>query len=166
MKTIGEIFTELKNEGLFDEFSYLGAQTMLSDKDILWHQLQGINRDEYVYIENTSNYNDILKGEQYNVMFDIKNPKKYQKVFAEIDFVSLKKNDTIDLLPRGYGGVVRLKFKNKVPEMLKILKQDGSEKLDLEKHSYVYFTTQEVIDRILKAIEKDENVNRKYNKEY
>ena len=157
MKTIGEIFAELKKEGLFNEFSYLGAQSMLSDKDILLHQLQSVNKDEYVYVENVSNYNDILKGEQYNVMFDIKDPKKYQKVVAEIDFVSLKKSDNIGLIPKGYGGIVRLKFKNKVPEMVKILKQDWSEKLDIKNHIYLYFTTQEVIDRILEEIKKQEN---------
>ena len=157
MKSIGKIFAELKKEGLFNEFSYLGAQSMLSDKDILLHQLQSVNKDEYVYVENVSNYNDILKGEQYNVMFDIKDPKKYQKVVAEIDFVSLKKSDNIGLIPKGYGGIVRLKFKNKVPEMVKILKQDWSEKLDIKNHTYLYFTTQEVIDRILEEIKKQEN---------
>ncbi len=37
-----------------------------------------------------------------------KNLKNYQKTDCEIDFLSLKKNDNIGIIPKGYGGCIRL----------------------------------------------------------
>ncbi|MDF2551615.1 MAG: hypothetical protein K0R77_890 [Chryseobacterium sp.] len=54
-------------------------------------------------------------------MFSLNAPKNYLKLDCEIDFVSLKKNDNIGIVPKGYGGCVRLKFKDKVPEITKLL---------------------------------------------
>ncbi|TDP60079.1 hypothetical protein BC748_1052 [Flavobacterium dankookense] len=35
--------------------------------------------------------------------------------------------------------------------------QDRDEKFDKEKHSFLYFTTQEVMDKILEELDKEEN---------
>ncbi len=35
-----------------------------------------------------------------------------------------------------YGGIIRLKFKDKVPEITKVLMQDDKEKYDKNKHSF------------------------------
>jgi hypothetical protein len=159
MKTIGQIFSDLRDSGFFNTQHYLGAESMLSNNDISKYQLTSINREKYIYILNIKNDNDIVLGEKFNVVFDIKNPKNYQKTKAEIDFVSLKKDDKIGIIPRGHGGCVRLMFKDKVPEITKLLLQDNDEKFDKEKHSYLYFTTQEVMDRILEELDKQENSN-------
>lgn len=47
--------------------------------------------------------------------------KGYEKINAELDFVSLKKGDNIGVIPRGYGGIVRLKFKDQVPVITQLL---------------------------------------------
>lgn len=112
----------------------------------------------YVYIYHIVRDKDIIIGEHYNIIFNRENPTNYQKIDCEIDFVSLKKNDNIGIIPRGYGGCVRLKFKDKVPEMVKFLKQDQNEKFDKEKHRYLFFTTQVVMDKILEELEKAENI--------
>lgn len=52
---------------------------------------------------------------------------------------------------------VRLKFKDKIPEITNVLMQDRDEKFDKEKHSFLYFTTQEVMDKILEELDKEEN---------
>ncbi|WP_176370478.1 hypothetical protein, partial [Elizabethkingia meningoseptica] len=103
------------------------------------------------------NDNDIILGTKYNVVFDRNYPKNYQTIDCEIDFVALKKNDNIGIIPRGYGGIIRLKFKDKVSEITKVLMQDDKDKYDKTKHSFLYFTTQEVMGEILKELEKTEN---------
>jgi hypothetical protein len=155
MKTIGQIFNELMHDGFFKKRNYLGTDAMLSNNDIKHYQLSPINRD--IYIKNISNCNNIILGEKFNIVFNIKEPKNYQKIDCEINYVSLKKNDNIEFIPRGYGGIVRLKFKDQVPEITKVLMQDSYEKYDNEKNSHLYFTTQEVMDKILEELDKQEN---------
>lgn len=41
--------------------------------------------------------------------------------------------------------------------MTKLLVQDDDEKYDKEKHSFLCFTTQEVMDEILEKLDKQEN---------
>lgn len=152
-----EFYNNLFENNFFENKVYLSTLDLLSNNDIRKQILEPIDRDKYIYIYNVHNENDILLGTKYDVVFDEKNPKNHQKTDCEIDYVSLKKNDNIGIIPRGYGGVVRLKFKDKVPEITKVLMQDGSEKYDKEKHSFLYFTTQEVMDKILEELDKQEN---------
>lgn len=152
-----EFFMDLEISGIFKNVPYLGATSILSDNDILKYQLNPINRDEYIYIKNIRNYGDLITGDKFNIIFSMKNPKEYIKTNAEVDFLSLRKGDNIGIMPNGQGGVVRLKFKDKVPEITKLLLQDNNEQFDKEKHSFLYFTTQEVMDRILEELDKQEN---------
>ncbi|MDE5494224.1 hypothetical protein CMU93_11170 [Elizabethkingia anophelis] len=152
-----EFYEKLYENRFFDNKNYLSTLDLLSDNNIKRQLLEPINNEKYIYIYNVHNDNDLIVGTNYNIIFDEKNPKNYQKIECEIDYVSLKKNDNIGIIPRGYGGIVRLKFKNKVPEITKVLKQDENDKYDKTKHSFLYFTTQEVMDEILKELEKTEN---------
>jgi|GEM_PF-1918279 len=152
-----EFYEELYESNFFDNKPYLSSLEMLSNKNITEKLLDPINRDTCVYIYNVHNDSDIILGTKYDVIFDRKNPKNYQKIDSEIDLVSLKKNDNIGILPRGYGGIIRLKFKDKVPDMTELLVQDDDEKYDKEKHSFLCFTTQEVMDEILDKLDKQEN---------
>lgn len=154
---IFDIFGQLRESGILNKYPFLGADVMLSNKDISYYQLSPIDRNVYIYIKNIGRDNDIIVGERYDIIFSLNNPKDYQKIECEIDFVSLKKNDNIGVIPRGYGGCVRLKFKDVVPEITKLLVQDRDEKFDKEKHQFLYFTTQEVMNKILEEIEKAEN---------
>jgi hypothetical protein len=153
-----EFFMELEISDFFTNIPYLGSISMLSNKDISFYELDPINRDIYMYIKNVRNYGDLTLGEKYNVIFLKENPKDYLKTDVEVDYLTLKKGDNIGIMPDGRGGIVRLKFKDKVPEITKVLKQDGDEKYDKEKHSFLYFTTQEVIDKILEELDKQESV--------
>jgi hypothetical protein len=155
--SLKEFFMDLSINGFFDDKLNLGADAMLSNKDISKYQLSPIDRNIYIYVKNIGSYTDIVLGEKYNVIYRRDDPKNYQKTDCEIDFVSLKKNDNIGIIPRRHGGCVRLKFKVKVPEMVKFLKQDNDEKFDKEKHQFIYFTTQEVMDSILEKLDKQEN---------
>lgn len=152
-KMIFDIFGQLREIGILNKYPFLGADVMLSDNDISHYQLSPIDRNKYIYIKNIGRDSDIILGEKYNIMFSLNAPKNYIKLDCEIDFVSLKKNDNIGIIPRGYGGCVRLKFKDKVPEITKLLVQDRNEKFDKEKNQYIYFTTQEVMDKILEELE-------------
>ena len=156
-KMIFDILGKLHEEGITKKYPFIGASAMLSNNDITYYQLPSIDRDIYIYIKNIGRDNDIVIGENYSILFSLNNPKGYQKTNCEIDFVSLKKNDNIGIIPRGYGGCVRLKFKDKVPELTKVIMQDGDEKFDKEKHSFLYFTTQDVMDKILEELHKQEN---------
>lgn len=91
MKKIGQIFNELMHDGFFEKRNYLSADIMLSNNDIKHYQLSPIDRNIYMYIKNIRNYNDIILGEKFNIVFNIKEPKNYQKTDCEIDYVSLKK---------------------------------------------------------------------------
>lgn len=156
-KMIFDIFGQLREIGILNKYPFLGADVMLSDNDISHYQLSPVDRNKYIYIKNIGRDCDIILGEKYNIMFSVNTPKNYLKLDCEIDFVSLKKNDNIGIIPRGYGGCVRLKFKDKVPEITKLLVQDRNEKFDKEKNQYIYFTTQEVMNKILEELEKAEN---------
>ncbi|WP_294275798.1 hypothetical protein [uncultured Chryseobacterium sp.] len=91
----------------------------------------------------------MILGTKFNVVFRRKDVKGYEKIDAELDFVSLKKGDNIGVIPRGYGGIVRLKFKDQVPVITQLLVQNENEKYDDSKNDIIYFTTQEIIDKIL-----------------
>jgi hypothetical protein len=153
-----EFFMDLSIDGFFNDKLNLGADAMLSNKDISQYQLSPIDRNMHIYIKNIGRDNDIILGEKYNVVYLRQDPKNYQKTDCEIDFVSLKKNDNIGIIPRGYGGCVRLKFKDVIPDITNLLMQDNDEKFDKEKHQYIYFTTQDVMNEILEELEKAENV--------
>ncbi len=155
-----EFFIDLSLNGFFINNPILGADAMLSNKDIKFHLLQPINRKEYIYIYNIHNDIDLILGEKYDVVFLREDPRNYEKTEAEIDFVSLKKGDNIGILPSGYGGIIRLKFKNKIPEMTKLLMQDGNEKFNKNKHKFITFTTQKIMDRILEELDKAEKLSR------
>jgi hypothetical protein len=158
MKTeLKEFYSNLFENNFFENKVYLSTLDLLSNNDIKYQNLESIDRNKHIYIYNVHNENEIILGTKYNIVFDRKNPKSYQKIECEIDYVSIKKNDNIEKIPIGYSGVVRLKFKEKVPEITNILMQDGSEKYDNEKHSFITFTTQEVMDKILEELEKAEN---------
>lgn len=152
-----EFYERLFENRFFDNKIYLSTLDLLSNNDIKNQFLEPIDRERYIYVYNVHNDNEIILGTKYDVVFDKKDPKNYQKITCEIDYVSVKKNDNIGIIPKGYGGVVRLKFKDKVPEITKILKQDENEKYDKAKHSFLYFTTQEVMNKILEELGKSEN---------
>ena len=147
-----------ERENLLIKNPFLGAASMLSNKDISKYQLSPIDRNIYMYIKNIRNEGDLLLGEKYNVLFSRNKPKEYVKTDVEVDYLSLKKGDNIGIMPDGRGGLVRLKFKDKVPEITKLLRQNDDEPFDKEKHQYLFFTTQEVMDKILEELEKAENV--------
>jgi len=151
---IFNIFGQLRESGIFNKHPFLGADVMLSNRDIAYYELSPIDTNTYIYIKNIGRDSDIIIGEKYDIIFSLNSPKDYQKIQCEIDFVSLKKNDNIGIIPRGYGGCVRLKFKDKIPEITKLLVQDRDEKFDKEKNQYLYFTTQEVMDKILEELAK------------
>lgn len=148
-----DLYDNIREE-FINKYPFLVFHRMYSDNDISNYGLEPINRDVFLYVENYSNGNDIILGTKYNVIYSRKEPKNYQKIDCEIDFVSLKKNDNIGLIPRGYGGCVRLKFKDKIPEMTKLLVQDKNENYNDSNNDILYLTTQEVMDKILEELEK------------
>jgi len=156
---IYDIFGQLnEKENLLIKNPFLGAESMLSNKDISKYELSTIDRNTEIYILNIYNDGDLLLGEKFNVIFCKNNPKEYVKIESEVDFLSLRKGDNIGVMPNGRAGIVRLKFKNKIPEITKLLKQNDDEKFDKDKHQYLFFTTQEVMDKILEELEKSENI--------
>ncbi|MDQ1856705.1 hypothetical protein [Chryseobacterium sp. WLY505] len=141
-------------EDFINKYPFLAFHRMYSDNDITKYELNPINRDLSIYIENYNNDNDIIWGTKYSVIYSRKEPENYQKIDCEIDFVSLKKNDNIGTIPRGYGGCVRLKFKDKVPDITKLLVQDNNENYNDIYNDILYLTTQEVMNKILEELEK------------
>ncbi|OBS11964.1 hypothetical protein ATE49_10005 [Elizabethkingia miricola] len=136
---------------------FLFSHRVHSESDIKQYGLPIINKEKQLYLDNNRSSFDFIIGTKFNVVFRRKDVKGYQKIDAELDFVSLKKGDNIGILPRGYGGIVRLTFKDKTPEMIKFLVQNDKEKYDDLKNDIIYFTTQKVMDEILKELEKTEN---------
>jgi len=155
--SLKEFFTDIELSGFFNNVPYLGAMNILSNKDISIYKLNPIDGEVFIYIMNTRNYGDLVLGDKFNVVFSMDNPREYIKTNAEVDYLTLKKGDNIGIMPNGRGGIVRLKFNGKIPEIIKFLKQDSNEEFNKEKHKFIYFTTQEVMDRILEELDKLEN---------
>lgn len=118
------------------------------------HSLPEIDKEKQLYLENNNSDFDFIIGTKFNVIFRRKDVKGYKKIDAEMDFVSLKRGDNIGVIPKGYGGIVRLKFKDKISEITEFLVQSDNEKYDDSKNDIVYFTTQEIMDNILQEVEK------------
>lgn len=151
-----QFFMDLSIDGFFRKVPFLGATAKLSNKNLLDQQLDQIKSDS-IYIDNITNEGDLILGEKFNVIFTKENPRDYIITDAEVDYLSLKKGDNIGIMPKGRGGIVRLKFKDSVPEITKLLMQSTDEQFDKEKHQFIYFTTQEVMDSILEELDKLEN---------
>ncbi|WP_445432107.1 hypothetical protein [Chryseobacterium indoltheticum] len=140
-------------EDFINKYPFLAFHRMYSNNDISKYELNPINRNTSIYVENYSNDNDIILRTKYNVIYNRKEPKNYQKTDCEIDFLSLKKNDNIGIIPKGYGGCIRLNFKDEVPDMTKLLVQDKNENYNDTDNDILYLTTQEVMDKILQELE-------------
>ena len=150
-----EIIQNLEQQKLvFNPFLF--SYNKHDDSDIKKQDLPNIDKKQLYLNNNRSDY-DFVIGTKFNVAFRRKDVKGYQKIDAEIDFVSLKKGDNIGVIPRGYGGIIRLTFKDKTPEIIKFLIQNDREKYDDLKNDIIYFTTQEIMDKILEELEKTEN---------
>lgn len=62
--------------------------------------------------------------------------------------------NNIGIIPKGYGGCIRLNFKDKAPDMTKLLVQDKNENYNDADNDILYLTTQEVMNKILEELEK------------
>lgn len=129
---------------------------MLSNKDIFKYGLLPIDGVSYVYIKNIRNDGDLVLGEKFNVLFSKEDPKNYVNTEVEVDFLSLKEGDNIGVMHDGRGGIVGLRFKNKIPEIIETLRQNDDDEFNIDKHQFLYFTTQEVMHKILIELEKAE----------
>lgn len=136
---------------------FLFSHRAHSNSDIKHYDLPIINGDKQIYLDNNRSDFDFIVGTKFNIAFRRKDVKGYQKIDGELDFVSLKKGDNIGVIPRGYGGIVRLTFKDSVPQITKLLVQDENEKYDDSKNDVIYFTTQEIMDKILEELVKADN---------
>ncbi|WNI36827.1 hypothetical protein [Chryseobacterium sp. SG20098] len=137
---------------------FLFSHRAHSELDIKYYDLPTINKEKQLYLDNNRSDFDFVVGTKFNIIFRRKDVKGYQKIDAELDFVSLKKGDNIGVIPKGYGGIVRLIFKDKVPDITQLLVQNENEKYDDSKNDVIYFTTQEIMDKILAELDKAENV--------
>jgi hypothetical protein len=153
---INEVIEKL-NEENFILNPFLVSYRSHFESDIKHYGLPIIDNNKQIYLDNNRSDYDFVIGTKFSVAFRRKDIKGYQKIDAELDFVSLKKGDNIGFIPRGYGGIVRLKFKDNIPEITNLLVQDESEKYDDLKNDILYFTTQEVMDKILEELDKQEN---------
>ena len=152
-----EIIQNLETQKLaFNPFLF--SHRTHSESDIKHYGLPNIDKEKQLYLDNNSSDYDFIIGTKYDIVFRRKDVKGYQKIDAELDFVSLKKGDNIGVIPRGYGGIVRLKFNDKIPELTQLLVQNENEKYDDSKNDIVYFTSQIIMDKILEELEKVENV--------
>lgn len=136
---------------------FLFTYSKYDNSEIQKLNLPRINNEKQIYLDNNKSSFDFIIGTKFNVVFRRKDVKGYQNIDAELDFVSLKKGDNISIIPRGYGGIVRLTFKDKTPEIIKFLVQNDKEKYDDLKNDIIYFTTQEIMNKILEELEKQEN---------
>lgn len=147
-----EIIQNLEHQKLvFNPFLF--SHSRHDNSDIVKQELPNIENKQLYLNNNRSDY-DLIIGTKFNVAFRRKDVKDYQKIDAELDFVSLKKGDNIGVIPRGYGGIVRLTFKDKVPEIIRFMVENDREKYDDSKNDIIYFTTQEIMDKILEELEK------------
>ena len=143
-----EIFDKLHEDKVILN-PFLFSYRSHNESDIANYGLPAIDKNKQLYVENNNSDFDLILGTKFNVVFRRKDVKGYEKIDAELDFVSLKKGDNIGVIPRGYGGIVRLKFKDQVPIITQLLVQNGNEKYNDSKNDIIYFTTQEIIDKIL-----------------
>jgi len=152
-----EVFEKLNEKKLaFNPFLFSHRAHL--ESDIKYYDLPKINKEKQLYLDNNRSDYDFVIGTKFNIAFRRRDVKGYQKIDAELDFVSLKKGDNIGVIPKGYGGIVRLTFKDKVPEITKLLVQNENEKYDDSKNDVIYFTTQEIMDKILEELGKAENI--------
>jgi hypothetical protein len=153
MNTLTNEVIDTLNENNIVLNPFLFSHRAHLESDIKHYGLPTINKEKQLYLDNNRSSFDFIIGTKFNIAFRRNDVKGYQKIDAELDFVSLKKGDNIGVIPKGYGGIVRLTFKDKVPEITKLLVQSENEKYDDTKNDVIYFTTQETMDKILKEIE-------------
>lgn len=151
-----EIIENLNQKGIILN-PFLSSYRSHSNLDIKHYGLPQINKEKQLYLDNNSSKYDLIIGTEFNVLFRRNSIREFKKINAKIDFVSLKKGDNIGIIPRGYGGIVRLQFEDKVPEITNLLVQSENEKYDDVRNDTLYFTTQEVMDKILEELDKQEN---------
>lgn len=157
MSTLYDILGELnKQENLLKKNPFLGAISILSPNDILKNNLISDNKGKSIYIRNTRNEGVISLGDKFDVVFSKDNPQNYIKTDATVEELSLKKGDNIGIMPEGQGGIVKLGFLTEIPDIIKLLKQGDSLQFDDKKNSYVFFTTQLVMNAILAMLNENE----------
>ena len=90
--------------------------------------------------------NDILKGAEFDVIFEYDNPNNNYNIRTKIVNFSMRKGQYLDVLPEGYGGGVLIDFLDEIPEIIDVL--------DRERGNYkaLYLTTQTVMNRILELL--------------
>lgn len=136
---------------------FLFSHRAHNDLDVNRYSLPKINKEKQLYLDNNRSDFDFIIGTKFNITFRRKDVKGYEKIDAELDYLSLKKGDNIGVIPKGYGGIVRLKFKDNIPKICKFLVKNENENYDDVNNDIIYFTTQDIMDKILEELEKEEN---------
>jgi hypothetical protein len=94
---------------------------------------------------------DTPVGKQFDVVFELSDPRNYVKSESVLNFVSINSNIDTDVLIGGYSGVCLIDFPKGKPEMLSNLSEfmstDKSKPFEM-----IYLTTKEVMDKILENL--------------
>ncbi|WP_426481202.1 hypothetical protein [Chryseobacterium sp. R2ACT005] len=99
-----EVFEKLnENKLVFNPFLF--SHRVHSESDIKYYDLPTINKEKQLYLDNNRSDFDFIIGTKFNIAFRRKDVKGYQKIDAELDFVSLKK-EIISVLSQKDMGVL------------------------------------------------------------
>lgn len=144
-----EILNKIDQE--FGSASKINFYEIMNNEELSLQELTPPDNNS-IYIYHSKIQSDIEKGKKFNVLFSRKDPNNYINIDAEIDYVSVKKGVNLDIIPAGYGGIIRIKLDVETKNIITKKLKKESEKFDVEKHDIIYLTTQPVMDRILELI--------------
>lgn len=111
--------------------------------------------EKSLYIGSGRTFIDIPVGIGFDVIFPLKDPKKYEKIESILEKIKLNSSQDIDYLPQGIAGICLIKFKNERPDILELV-PPYSVKFNAEFHDVLYLTTQNALDEFIELIAKDQ----------
>jgi hypothetical protein len=149
MKT-GDILKGI-NDAYLQQFPFLAIDRIYTEKDMTEYKLATIDAYKCVYTDNLRMSNDVALGQTYTHIFSYRNPAHFMEVEAQVDWLALKITDTNNrmVIPRGYGGCVRLKFEAGIPGIVQQLPKGRYTPVDLTEKDILLFVTREIKEQML-----------------
>lgn len=145
-KIIGKVKSEFPNEIIIESGNIINTEHLLNIKNL---DINITSNSQYLMIER--NNFDIKIGLNFNIIFPFSDPKNYIKTKTTLKFVNVNPKIESDTILAGYSGIGLFDFPNGKPNILNKLNEYMKHR-DKNKEYALYFTTQPVMDRILKLL--------------
>lgn len=147
IKSLEEKLIELESVGLFDENLSLYLLDTPTKEDL--QKSINIVASENDFFVFAKGYSDSIKvGTTFEAIISRKFTSQSIYHKSILKYVSVRKGDKIDYLPRGYSGICLLEFPDSIPKIIKNL-PSRADKKDEETYDSLVISQKNALDRIL-----------------